>query len=288
MPNVPVRARAGTGFGGAPRRDAVRPVVGAPAGVPEAEAPVTLCAAADRILVASFPFGARMNHRPSADTCRAKPTAFAPSAPDGGADGVTGAAAATRAFEQLTMPYLADVARFARSLARDAAGADDLVQETYLQALRGWHTFHAGANPKRWLLTICHHAFLRTAHRDGRYVEVPGDDPELESLATAVAHARAQRSGAADAVERLDLGAAIGRALAEVPAHYRAAVVLVDVEGQAYEEAALVLGVAVGTVRSRLFRARRLLQDLLFDHARDAGFGAARADAGTAASPSRR
>jgi RNA polymerase sigma-70 factor (ECF subfamily) len=52
-------------------------------------------------------------------------------------------------------------------------------------------------------------------------------------------------------------------------------VVLVDVEGQTYEEAALVLGIAVGTVRSRLFRGRRLLQDLLYDYARDAGFATA-------------
>ena len=52
------------------------------------------------------------------------------------------------AFERLTMPHLADVARFARSLTRDAARADDLVQETYLQALRGWHTFRGGADAR--------------------------------------------------------------------------------------------------------------------------------------------
>ena len=180
------------------------------------------------------------------------------------------------AFERLTMPHLPDVARFARSLTRDAARADDLVQETYLQALRGWHTFHADTNPKRWLLTVCHHAFVRTTQREARYVDAPEDDPELESLATATAHGRAQQSGAAEAAERLDLGPAIDRALGALPPHYRGAVVLVDVEGQSYEEAALVLGVVVGTVRSRLFRGRRLLQDLLLAYARDAGFAAAR------------
>lgn len=198
----------------------------------------------------------------------------------GGRDAAPGAASArdpsAEAFERLTMPYLGDVARFARSLTRDAARADDLVQETYLQALRGWHTFHAGADPKRWLFTVCHHAFLRTARREARYVDAPADDPELESYATAAAHAHAQRAGVAAVAERMDLGPAIDRALATLPAHYRAAVVLVDVEGQSYEEAALVLEVAVGTVRSRLFRGRRLLQDLLFEYARDAGFAAAR------------
>jgi RNA polymerase sigma-70 factor (ECF subfamily) len=176
------------------------------------------------------------------------------------------------AFERLTLPFLPDVARFARSLTRDPARADDLVQETYLQALRGWHTFHDGADPKRWLFTICRNTFLRTARRDARYVDAPEDDAELESLAAAVAHGAAQRSGAADALARMDLGPAIDRALARIPAHYRVAVVLVDVEGEGYDEAAAALGVAVGTVRSRLFRGRRLLQDLLLEHARDAGF----------------
>ena len=192
--------------------------------------------------------------------------------------GDPGAGESDGGFERLTMPHLPDVARFARALTRDAARADDLVQETYLQALRGWHTFHAGADAKRWLLTVCHHAFLRTERRDARYVDAPDDDPELESLATAAAHGQAQRSGVADAAERMDLGPAIARALATLPAHYRSAVVLVDVEGQSYEEAALVLAVAVGTVRSRLFRGRRLLQDMLFAYARDAGFEAARVE----------
>jgi len=60
----------------------------------------------------------------------------------------------TSDFEQLTMPYLADVARFARSLTRDEVRADDLVQDTYLQAMRGWHTFQPGSDPRRWLFTI--------------------------------------------------------------------------------------------------------------------------------------
>jgi RNA polymerase sigma-70 factor (ECF subfamily) len=179
-------------------------------------------------------------------------------------------------FERLTMPHLADVARFALSLTRDSARADDLVQETYLQALRGWHTFREGADPKRWLLAVCHNTFLRTLRHESRYVEAPYDDPELDSLATARAHWEAQQSGVAEMAERMDLAPAIDRALATLPAYFRVAVVLVDVEGQSYEEAAEILGIAVGTVRSRLFRGRRLLQELLFEYARDAGFEAAR------------
>jgi RNA polymerase sigma-70 factor (ECF subfamily) len=190
--------------------------------------------------------------------------------------GVSGAGSIEADFERLTIPHLPAVARFARSLTRDTARANDLVQETYLQALRGWRTFRAGGDPRRWLFAVCHHAFLRTVRREDLYVDTPDDDPELESLATAVAHSRAQQSGVADAAERLDLGAAIDRALAALLPHYRVAVVLVDVEEQSYEEAAAVLGIPVGTVRSRLFRGRRLLQDLLFEYARDAGFQATR------------
>ena len=188
-------------------------------------------------------------------------------------------------FERLTLPHLGDVARFARSLTRDATRADDLVQETYLQALRGWHTFRVGSDPKRWLFAVCHHAFLSTARREAIYVEAPDDDPELESFETAHAHYVASRSGLVEALDRLDLRSAIARAFDRLPPHFRGCVVLVDVEGQTYEEAAAVLGVAVGTVRSRLFRGRRLLQDLLFDHARDAGLVVQRTPAGVATPP---
>src|SRR6185312_12237092 len=180
-------------------------------------------------------------------------------------------------FERLALPLLGDVARFARSLTRDASRADDLVQETFLQALRGWHTFRAGAEIKPWLMAICHHAFLATAKRDARFVEPPEDDPELDSLATAKAHSVAYASGVGAVIDRMDLGPAIDRALGTLAEHFRGVVVLVDVEGQSYEEAAAILGIAVGTVRSRLFRARRLLQDMLFEYARDAGFETARA-----------
>ncbi len=197
-----------------------------------------------------------------------------------------GPARAESEFERLTMPFLADVARFARSLTRDADRASDLVQDTYLRALRGWHTFQAGADPKRWLFTVCHHAFLRTSSREARYVDAP-DDPELDSMATARAHWAAQQSGVVNALERMDLGPAIDRALDALAEHFRAAVVVVDVEGQSYEEAAAVLAVPVGTVRSRLFRGRRILQDLLFEYARDAGFRTiAQAAASTAPSSS--
>jgi RNA polymerase sigma-70 factor, ECF subfamily len=179
--------------------------------------------------------------------------------------------AAAESFERSTVPFLPDVLRFARSLTRDATHADDLVQETYLRALRGWHSFRDGADPRRWLFTICHHAFLRGLRREQRYVAAPDHDPELDSMETAVAHWQAQEGGVVERLDRMDLKPAIDRALGALAPHFRSAIVLVDVEGLSYEDAAAVLDVAVGTVRSRLFRGRRLLQDLLFVYAQDAG-----------------
>ena len=179
------------------------------------------------------------------------------------------------AFERDVLALLPDVARFARSLARDAADADDLTQETILQAYRGYHTFRAGSDVRRWLFTICRNAFLRMRARDARLVETAhGEDAELEALATAVGHATAQRRGEGDLFDRIDVGPAIARAIDALPPPFRVVVALVDVEGLSYEEAAAVEQGPVGTVRSRLFRARRLLQERLLEHARDTGIAA--------------
>jgi RNA polymerase sigma-70 factor (ECF subfamily) len=97
------------------------------------------------------------------------------------------------------------------------------------------------------------------------------DDAELEALAAAAVHASARQGGYADLFTRFDLSEAIDRAIAELPDVFRDVVLLIDVNDQSYETAALTLGVPIGTVRSRLFRARRLLQEALIAHARDAG-----------------
>lgn len=183
-----------------------------------------------------------------------------------------------RAFEREALRWLPDVARFARALARDAADADDLVQETYLRAYRGWHTFRPGTDARRWLFQICKHAFLRGRERERRVVPSvagPDRDPALETLAAVALHERASREGLDTLADRVEVGPAIRAALAALPAHHRAVVVLVDVADYGYTDAAAVLGVPVGTVRSRLFRARRVLQAALLAHARDAGLAPA-------------
>jgi RNA polymerase sigma-70 factor (ECF subfamily) len=179
-------------------------------------------------------------------------------------------------FAGIAIPWLDDVARFARHLTRDPTDADDLVQETYLRALRGWHTFSQGTDCRRWLFTICRNAFIQGLRSQKLVV---CDTPELEALAAAAVHADAVEQGMGDLFSRVDLREAIDRGLGELPGGFREAVVLVDLEGVSYDEAAGVLGIPVGTVRSRLFRGRRLLQQGLLSHAQDAGLAPARVTA---------
>jgi len=172
-------------------------------------------------------------------------------------------------FEQTALPWLDAVYRFARSLARNEADADDLVQETFLRALRAWHTFHTDGDCRRWLFAICHNAHLGGIRQAGR--RPAAIDGDIDSLPAVLLHHLAVKDGTDELVARLDLRPALSRALATLSEPFRAVVLLVDGEGHTYTSAAETLGVPVGTVRSRLFRARRLLQESLFACARDAG-----------------
>jgi RNA polymerase sigma-70 factor (ECF subfamily) len=179
-------------------------------------------------------------------------------------------AASDREFATLALPHLSSIARVAVALAKDEADADDLTQETFVRAYKHWHTFDRTADCRRWLATICRNAFLEQRKRDSR--TTPLEDHELESLAAARLHNSARASGVDRLFNRLDLGPAISRAIDDLDESYRDVVLLVDVEGFTYEQVAEVLSIPIGTVRSRLYRARRMLQEALIAYAIDAGF----------------
>jgi RNA polymerase sigma-70 factor (ECF subfamily) len=191
------------------------------------------------------------------------------------ADRRASASASDTSFAREALPWMDDVYRFALSLARDPADAEDIVQETYLRAYRSWDTFEPGSDCRRWLFTICRNAFLRSRERHHR--EVALEDGDAEALAAARVHQQMVDDGTDRLLARIDLGPALAQALAALEEPFRSAVVLVDVEDQSYETAAAILGVPIGTVRSRLFRGRRQLQERLLHVARDAGYIAARA-----------
>ena len=170
-------------------------------------------------------------------------------------------------FASQTLPWLADVRRYAYRLTGSAADADDLAQTTYLNALRGWHTFRPGSDVRRWLFAICRNAYFRSRPRNDRVVAT--EDAELESLAAA--SDTGKLTAAVEALERVDLGDAIDAEIARLSDAFREVVLMVDVEGLSYEEAAAELRIPVGTIRSRLYRGRRQLQTALVARAEDAG-----------------
>jgi RNA polymerase sigma-70 factor, ECF subfamily len=143
--------------------------------------------------------------------------------------------------------------RYARALVRDVVAADDLVQESLTRALAKLHLWQEGTNLRAWLITILHNQYVndvRRAMRAGRPVELS----EAEGLL----------SRSADQDKRLELRD-LERALARLPEVQRVPILLVGLEGLGYEAAAAVLGIPVGTVRSRLSRGRDALRRLMGD-----------------------
>lgn len=174
-------------------------------------------------------------------------------------------------FEELALPLIPDVSRFAYSLTRDQDEADDLVQDTYLKAFRAWDSFTPGTNLRAWLFTICKNTFRRRFRREQARDDVEREGGDDDAYPIVMSHVNAERMGLGDLFDRLDVQPALERAMAELPELFRVIVALVDLEGLSYHEAAEVMEIPVGTVRSRLFRARRRLQESLIDQAVDMG-----------------
>lgn len=133
--------------------------------------------------------------------------------------------------------------RYARALTGAADTADDLVQEAVTRALTRWHLFVPGRKLRPWLFTILHNCFVSAARADARRPHLPLDE--------ASASVAPSDPVAAEAIRR---------ALAELPDEQRAVLLLVALEGFSYREAAAILAVPVGTVMSRLSRARSALR----------------------------
>ncbi|MGB3412216.1 MAG: RNA polymerase sigma factor [Microthrixaceae bacterium] len=158
-------------------------------------------------------------------------------------------------FTRLVLPEVDVMWRVAMSLTRNRADAEDLVQESLLRAYRAIHTFD-GRYPRAWLLTIVRNT-ERNRHRRRR--------PELLSDPN-IAEERGPATEPDD-VERYaedrEFDAAVTASLAELPENFRRVIELVDVDGLTYQEAADLLEVPLGTVMSRLHRARRRIRELL-------------------------
>ena len=170
--------------------------------------------------------------------------------------------------------WIEHVRRFARTLCHNATDTDDLVQDTYLRAYQSWHTFELGTDCRRWLFTICrnvHRRHMRDAHEMVSLRALAARGGMHASAETSELEPADRTNQYDDLITRLDVASALDCALPLVPEPYRSTLLIVLVEDQTYEAAAARLDVPVGTVRSRLSRGRRLVQDFLTSVASDAG-----------------
>lgn len=164
---------------------------------------------------------------------------------------------ADAAFEQYVLPEMAILLRVATSITRDPVDAEDLVQETVLRAYRAIERFD-GRHPRAWLLTIMRNAQINRVRRKR---------PELLRDPDATMARLADDGEGGESAESLVVGATfdavVEQAYRSLPEKFRVVVELVDLNGLAYQEAADLLDIPVGTVMSRLHRARNRIRDQL-------------------------
>jgi len=161
-------------------------------------------------------------------------------------------------FEQLAMPLFESLYNFAHWLTQSREEAEDLVQETYAKALRGFGSFQPGTNFRAWIFRILRNTFLtsRTGLAAARTVSLETEDDQEQTVAVS-----------RETPESILLEQAsqqqVQAALEQVPVIFREVLLLCDVEEMSYQEIAETLGVPIGTVMSRLYRARKALRRAL-------------------------
>ena len=169
------------------------------------------------------------------------------------------------------LPHIDALYNFAFHLSYNEEDSNDLVQETYLKAYRFIDSYDAGTNAKAWLFKILKNAFINEYRKKSK-------QPSKVDYEDFIGY---QDSDEQSHVEYVDLrhevfqdmiGDEVTRALNSLPVDFRTVVLLCDVEGFTYEEIARITNIPIGTVRSRLHRARNMLKDILEDYAKTQGF----------------
>ena len=181
-----------------------------------------------------------------------------------------------RRFQAELMPLLDPLYNFAFRLTLDEDDANDLVQESYLKAYRFFEYYEPGTNAKAWLFRILKNSFINDFRKKSKqparvdYSEIEGyyNPDEVEGDADTGASSSDMRQQAT----RDLIGDEVAEALNSLPVDFRTVIILCDLEGFTYEEMAKVLDIPIGTVRSRLHRARNFLKEKLEKYARNLGY----------------
>lgn len=167
---------------------------------------------------------------------------------------VAGERSTTATFEELAMPLFDRLYNFAHWLTRERSEAEDLVQETYVKALKGFASYQQGTNFRAWIYRILRNTFLTS--RSGLKVTVPLDAEDSIEIPAA--------TGTPESIyiERAQ-EETLQQAMNDLPVHFREILLLCEVEEMSYQEIATTLSVPIGTVMSRLSRARKALRENL-------------------------
>ncbi len=181
-------------------------------------------------------------------------------------------------FDEEALPHLDAVYRFALRLSGSPDRAEDLVQETFLRAYRSWGQYTRGTAAKSWLFTICRNVFLRKQERGKRHDQIVEENIVREGASVNPVWTAVKSVDPEGEFFHSIVDDRVVEAIGDLPEEYRTAVVLSDIEGLPYAEIAELMEVPVGTVKSRLFRGRRQLQEVLYEYALEQGYIEPRAE----------
>lgn len=174
-------------------------------------------------------------------------------------------------FDQEFMPHIDSMYNFAYRLTYDEDDAKDLVQDTYLKAYRFINSFQQGTNAKAWLFRILKNSFINDFRKKSKEPSKV-DYNEVESFYNSEkANQPITTDLRVDSLKDM-LGDEISNALNSLAVDFRTVIILCDLEGFTYEEMAKILDIPIGTVRSRLHRARNLLKEKLSTYAKSMGY----------------
>src|SRR4051794_33541894 len=176
-------------------------------------------------------------------------------------------------FERDVLPLLPSLYSAAMRLTRNPSDAEDLVQETYLRAYRGFAGFKEGTNLRAWLYRILTNSFINTyrkKQREPQTVEGP-DDVDEWYLYDRLGGRSVEESAETEVLDQIP-DQDVKDALESLPERFRLPVLLADVEGFSYKEIAEIMETPIGTVMSRLHRGRKALEKALWDTAKERGF----------------
>jgi RNA polymerase sigma-70 factor (ECF subfamily) len=174
-------------------------------------------------------------------------------------------------FENETVPHQDALYNYALKIARNADDAQDLLQETYYKAFKNYHQFENGTNSKAWMFMILKNTFINN-YRKLKREPAKLDYDEIEDIYENIKSDQAKDNNLdLDFYNNL-LDDELSAALSKIPSKMREVFLLCDLEGYTYEEIAAITDIPIGTVRSRLHRARNLLQEELFGYAKVNGY----------------